>query len=356
MEETKADASNFVQRIVQPIGNRFATKVSNPNSKPREDINPEIDRLTVIVRFLSVPRLPSSGTNPILEVVQSLWPVLDAFSVRFPLDSAVAEKICRFHKHAMRSMGAVEYEPMLEPLMNQFIQSYERSRQSAYLYAASICVTEYGRDPKHHSNLFRMVNAMATVSFSFLTNLDALIRHPDVVEELFYMMGRMISHCPEPLVMSPLLRSLFQCAVVGMQLDHREANKGTLNFIENSISYGLILKERNRKELQQALESVLVNEGQYVVKNLILSLMGDLPAYSVDTGNGSIAGILWKLSSLSPAMANQWITEASANAPERARMDFLGVASALIPRNDFNLAVRAFMTACRRERRLATRQ
>jgi len=201
-----------------------------------------------------------------------------------------------------------------------------------------------------------MVNAMATVSFSFLTNLDALIRHPDVVEELFYMMGRMISHCPEPLVMSPLLRSLFQCAVVGMQLDHREANKGTLNFIENSISYGLILKERNRKELQQALESVLVNEGQYVVKNLILCLMGDLPAYSVDTGNGSIAGILWKLSSLSPAMANQWINKASANAPERARMDFLGVASALIPRTDFNLAVRAFMSACRRERRLATRR
>jgi len=351
VQETQVDGSNYVQRIVQPIGNRLSTKAADPNSKPKKDIIPELDRLTVIVRFLTIPSRTASSTSPIMEIIQSVWPILDALSTRFPLDTAIAEKVCRLHKHALRSCGAVAYEPMLKPLMKQLIQSYESSRQSAYLYAASICVTEYGRDPKHTSNLFGMINAMATVSFSFLKSLDDLTRHPDVVEELFYMMGRMVNHCPIPLIMSPLLRSLFQCAAVGMQLDHRDANKGTLNFIENSISFGNSLKEQNYPDCQQALERVLADEGQPIVNNLVRALTGDLQAYNVDAGSGSIAGILWKLQLFSPAMMNQWITVALAGAPERPRAEFVGVVNGGVPRKDFNLAVRAFMNACRREKR-----
>mmetsp|Transcript_23554 Transcript_23554/g.65374 ORF Transcript_23554/g.65374 Transcript_23554/m.65374 type:complete len:954 (-) Transcript_23554:96-2957(-) len=355
VQDTKVDGSNYGQRIVQPIGSRLAAKAADPNSKPKQDIIPELDRLTVIVRCLNIPSLTASHTCPVVEIMQSVWPILDTLSVRFALNSAMAEKICRLHKHSLRSCGAAAYEPMLENLMKQLIQSYERSRQSAYLYAASICVTEYGRYPKHASNLFNMINAMASVSFSFLQNLEDLTNHPDVVEELFYMMGRMITHCPEPLITSPLLRSLFQCAVVGMQLDHRDANKGTLNFVENSVSYGLSMKEQNKQGPLQALESVLADEGQSVVNNLARSLVGDLPAYSVDVGNGSIAGVLWKLHFLSPTMMSQWITVALANAPERPRAEFVGIVNSGVPRNDFNAAVRGFMNACKRERRFAGR-
>jgi len=355
VQDTKVDGSNFVQRIVQPIGNRLAANAADPNSKPKQDIIPELDRLIVIVRCLTIPSLPTSHTSPIMEIIQSVWPILDALSVRFALNNFMAEKICQLHKHALRSCGAVAYEPMLESLMKQLVQSYQRSRQSAYLYAASICVTEYGRDPKHASNLFNMLNTMASVSFSFLNNLEDLTHHPDVVEELFYMMGRMITYCPEPLVLSPLLRSLFQCAVVGMQLDHRDANKGTLNFVENSVSYGLSVKEQNKRESLQALESVLATEGQYIVNNLARSLTGDLPAYCVDAGSGSIAGVLWKLRFFSPSMMSQWITIALTNAPELPRAEFIGILNSGVPRNDFNTAVRGFMNACKRERRLAGR-
>ena len=353
VQETQIDGSNFVQRIVQPIGNRLSAKAADPNSNPKKDILPELDRLTVTVRFLTISSLQASGKSPIVEIMQSVWPLLDGLSTRFPNDIGISEKICRLHKHALRSCGVIAYEPMLEPLAKQLVQSYERSRQSAYLYAASICVTEYGRDPKHSANLFGMINAMASVSFSFLNSLDDLTRHPDVVEELFYMMGRMITHCPTPLVTSPLLHPLFQCAAVGMKLDHRDANKGTLNFLENSISFGLSLKEQNNPDCQHALERVLASEGQSIVNNLVLSLTGDLQAYNVDAGTGSIAGILWKLKSLAPGMMAPWITVALGNAPERPRMEFAGVMNGEVPRKDFNLAVRAFMNACKRERRFA---
>ncbi|KAL3920557.1 MAG: hypothetical protein SGILL_003204 [Bacillariaceae sp.] len=350
VQDTRVDGSSFVQRIVQPIGNRLTEKVSSPNCNPKHDILPELDRLTVVVRFMTLPT-SSNGNHPIVELIQSTWSLLDTAASRFPLDVALAEKICRLHKHALRACGAAAYAPMLDPLMEQLVRSYERSRQAPYLYAASICVTEYGRDPNYGLKLFNMINSMATVSFTFLRNLEDLTQHPDVVEELFYLMGRMISHCPEPLVMSPLLISLFQCAVVGMQLDHRDANKGTLNFVENSVSYGLSLRESSNQDCQQALERVLVAEGQAVVNNLMLSLMGELPAYSIDQGHGSIAGILWKLNLLNQAMVAQWMTTALVKAPEQARIDFLSILSSGLPREDFNVAVRGFMSACRRDPR-----
>jgi len=99
--------------------------------------------------------------------------------------------------------------------------------------------------PRAYSlKLLEMVSALAQTSFTFLRTLEDLTHHPDVVEELFYLMGRAITHCPDPLVTSPLLLSLFQCAAVGMQAVHRDANKGTLNFLENAVSYGLRLREQ----------------------------------------------------------------------------------------------------------------
>jgi transportin-3 len=305
------------------------------------------------VRFISLPT-SYKGTNPIVDLVQSSWSLLENASNRFPQDTVLAERICRLHKHALRACGPAAYAPMIDPLMEQLVRSFERSHQAPFLYAASICVTEYGIDPNYSLKLFNMINSMASVSFTFLRSLDDLTQHPDVVEELFYLMGRMIQHCPEPLVLSPLLHSLFQCAVVGMQLDHRDANKGTLTFVENSISYGLSLREYPNPKSQQALEHVLAAEGQRIVTNLMLSLMGELPAYTIDRGHGSVAGILWKLNLLLPAVVSQWMTTALDKAPERPRIDFTSILSGGLAREDFNVAVRGFMSACRRQPRMAT--
>jgi transportin-3 len=242
---------------------------------------------------------------------------------------------------------------MLDALIQQLVRSFERSHQAPFLYASSICITEYGQDPSKAKLLYDMVAAMATTAFSFLRTLEELTNHPDVVEEFFYLMGRMMSHCPDPLARSPLLQSLFQCAVVGMQLDHHGANKGTIKFLEHTISYGLSLREQNKPECQAALEQVLSQEGHSIVANLARAMMGDLPAYS-----NQIPEILWKLNLLCPGLLSQWLTAAfdSAALPERAKNDFMGALDTGLARDEFSLAVRAFQSACARERRLRKAQ
>lgn len=355
IQDTNENGTTVLTRVVQPIGNRLAARVGEVNASPRHII-PEIERLTTVVQHLSMPteNSPSGETHPVTALLQSTWSFLETAASRFPQDMNLAEKICRLHKHSLRSCGARHYEPLIDSLMEFLVKSYERSRQSPFLYAASICVAEYGRNPAYSQKLLSMVSAMAQTSFTFLHTLEDLTHHPDVVEELFYMMGRMITYCPDPLVTSPLLQSLFRCAAVGMQVAHRDANKGTLNFLENTISYGLSLREQPPKpESEAALERILVQEGQIIVTNMARAMMGELPTFS-----NQVPELLWKLNLLCPELLAQWLTVAfttAINPPERAKNGFMGALDRGLPRDDFNLAVRAFMSACERERKLQQR-
>lgn len=355
IQDTNDDGTAILSLIVQPIGTRLAARVAEPNASPKVII-PEIERLTTVVQHLTMPtNAANGGTHPITTLIQSTWGLLDTAAARFPQDMNMAEKICRLHKHSLRTCGARAYEPMIDALMEFLVKSYERSRQSPFLYAASICVAEYGRNPAYSKKLLDLVSAMAQTSFTFLRTLEDLTHHPDVVEEFFYLMGRMVSYCPDPLVTSPLLGSLFQCAAVGMQVAHRDANKGTLKFLENTVSYGLRLREQPpQPNCQAALEHVLTQEGQTIVTNMARAMMGELPTYS-----NQVPELLWKLNLLCPELLARWLNTAfagDATPPERAKVGFMGALDNGLPRDDFNLAVRAFMSACERERKIQPRQ
>lgn len=347
IQDTRDDGKLSLKRLAQPVGNRLASIVTDLNASPTRII-PEIDRLTVIVQFLTVP-ISDQNIHPMIELLQSSWALLETAMNRFSGDIMLAETICRLHKHALRNLGAKAYLPMLDALMKHLVTSFERSHQSPFLYAASICITEYSHDPTYSQRLFDMVAAMATVFFSFNRSLLELTEQPDVAEEFFYLMGRMISYCPDPVVKSPLLKSVAQCAVVGMQLEHHGANKGTLKFLENTISYGLELRQQNKPDSQAALEQVLLQEGQAIVTNLAGTMTGDLPSYS-----NQAPELLWKMNLLCPGLLTQWLTSAFATTsgvPERAKIDFMSVLDTGLARDEFSLAVRAFQTACDRERR-----
>jgi uncharacterized membrane protein required for colicin V production len=87
-------------------------------------------------------------------------------------------------------------------------------------------------------------------------------------------------------------------------------NKGTLTFVENSITYGLSQREYPNPKSQQALEHVLAVVGQRIVTNLMLSLMRELAANTIDRSHGSVAGILRKLTLLLPVVVSLYMTAA----------------------------------------------
>lgn len=297
-----------------------------------------------------------SRSEFILGLMRETWPMLDAAGQKYPRDFNCGEKLCRLHKHSLRECGPAHYAPMLEPLLEQTVKNFGLSLSSPYLYLASVIISEYGRDASHSKLLYDMVASLSSAVFNTLRTTDDFTAHPDVVEEFFFMAGRMVNKCPSPLVQSSLLNSLLQCAALGMKLHHRDANRGTLNFLESTVSYSLKLRSSSHLDANQqadigALEQAILAEGQPLVTNLAQALLGDLPAYRLDSGSGSIAGVLFYLNQLCPELLMQWIQPPLTSAPEHAKSAFLVTLHNQVAREEFNSSVRRFTAVCERSRK-----
>jgi len=370
---SSADASHMFNRIVTPIGNRLTSLLAaqerinlttSLSTSSLRQVVAEIERLTVIVRYLKSPKRsifdsgvvePSLSDTLIVELMKQSWDLLDTVTQRHPADSNLAEKLCRLHKHAMRNCGAQVYAPLVGPFMTQLIRNFRHSYQSPYLYAASICITEFGTDPTYVPQLFHLISELSSTIFERMISLDDFTQHPDVVEEYFYLSGRFMTHCPEPLVVSPFFRKIIQRAVIGLHIHHREANKGTLNFLENTVAFGLNIGQSAvlvSEECKAAFQEAIIGEGPAIVHNLAHALLGDLPSYSLDHGSGSVAGVLWKLNALCPNLVHEWIRPAVSRAPEPAKSDLMAAMTRMAGREEFNGVVRHFKTSCDRTRRM----
>ena len=354
---------SIINHLAQPIINNLKAIASSDNASSPKQVSAEVCRLTTLIQHIRLPQASSQHATGaltrsefILSLMRETWPMLDSVSQKYPRDFNCGEKLCRLHKHSLRECGPAHYVPLLESLVEQTVRNFSSSFSSPYLYLASIIVSEYGRDPAQSKLLYDMVASLSSSVFNALRTTNDFIAHPDVVEEFFFMIGRMVNYCPSPLVQSSLLNSLLQCAAIGMKLHHRDANRGTLNFLENTVSYSLKLRSSSSLNVNEqaniaALEQAILSEGQPLVTNLAQALLGDLPAYRLDSGSGSIAGVLFHLNELCPELLMQWIQPPLTCAPEHAKSQFLATLYNRVARDEFNSSVRRFTAVCERSRK-----
>mmetsp|Transcript_24213 Transcript_24213/g.55109 ORF Transcript_24213/g.55109 Transcript_24213/m.55109 type:complete len:523 (+) Transcript_24213:4205-5773(+) len=353
--------ANILVTVVGPVGQRLEGLLApdKTGTNPKQVMG-EIERITAVVRYADPPPPPPGSQHLIVQLMMQSMPLLESASARFGRDFNIVEKICRCYKHALRNCG-VSFAPLLESLLRTLLKNFADSFMSPYLYAASICITEFGSHVSCAQMLFYVTTELSNTAFQRFKTLDDFTSHPDVVEEYFYFMGRAISHCPVDLVRSPLLNSVFQCAVVGMQVEHREAHKGILVFLETSITLAVDALSRDQKwstnvraSCAEPLQAVIIAEAAAVVHALVRALTGDLPSYSLDSGSGSLAGILWKLNILCPKLLQEWVAGSmiSLSVREAAANTLIGALRSHARREVFNGAVRQFVNFCDRERKL----
>lgn len=350
------DGRDLLNRLVQPVGNRLAAHVADAQATTSRSVIPELDRFTAIVRHLKLPHQPPA-THPVVELIQSAWSLLHQATQRFPQSQSLAEAVCRLHKHCIRTCGATAYAPLMKPLSQQLAQSFETTRQSAFLYCASICVTDFGPDPSYAERLLGLVNALCTHAFTFLRDANDFSNHPDVVEELFYLADRLLRHCPEVLCASPLLSALAQSALVGMQVDHKGANRGTLKFMTNLVALGTTTTAEGAS-MRTQVTTVLQAQGPALVANMVQAMCGHLPYYASHNSDHPFPTMLWKLYATCPDVLAQWLTRtlaSSAAIPDHAKADFLHAFSAPLTQSGFLYAVEEFEQVCSRVRRFQRR-
>jgi len=254
---------------------------------------------------------------------------------------------------------------MLRNMITHLVRHFARSPLSSYVYASSICITEFGRDPSKEQILFDMFNSLSSTVFALFQSLEDFRQRPDVAEEYFYLASRFLDYCPDTLVHSPLLASVLRCGVVGLALEHREAQRGVLHCFERTVVVAYdatnaaphdAAAERDARRAR-ALRSLLVEGpdglGRDIAEGVVKALTGDLPAYALDEGHGSLVGVLWRLRLFCPTELPMWCANALANVPERfasndIKQDLLVSIAHAPPRKDaFCDALLVFSARCR---------
>lgn len=259
------------------------------------DVNCSLEHLTVVVSSFrwKASNAPTNSVNPVLPLMQHCWPILTRILERFGGEASVAENISRCHKHAMRNCGD-EFSPLLPSLMQQIGDAFSKTFVSSYLYLASICVTEFGSSQSHGQAVLSLVEGLSNIVNSRFVGMEQLNNFPDVAEEFFYLLSRYVGQCPEITKIggSFLIESINR-VILGMRMQHREANRGALNFMDSILDCARNSSRGNN------LTGLLNACGPEVVTCCLKCFTGSGPIFYLDRGSCCLCSVLFKLCVLS---------------------------------------------------------
>ena len=211
-----------------------------------------------------------------------------------------------------------KFEPYLCTMSQHLAEEYSVSSLAAFLYGGSICVSTFGSKvgSAENGHLVAMLSSMTTSFFTEFNGLDKFEKKPDIVEEFFYLMGTVTS--TSPLIFMQTMQStstVYEAGIVGLQMKHRDAHRGILNFFEKVIN---IVSPNNKKntstaEIQQAVMTKVLDFGGRLVSALVMALSGLLTLHTLG-GTRPISKLfleLWDVSKfVSETLFQEWLSTA----------------------------------------------
>lgn len=141
-----------------------------------------------------------------------------------------------------------------------------------------------------------MVWSFSNSFFIKFPSVEFLTQAPDVVEEYFHFMTKVLKYAPDDFVNSkPEATAIVSAGINALSLQHREAQKGVLLFLETFIKLG------SSDSPNKDVSSNLVKEcAVHITLGLFSLLSAKWSAYAIDERDGCISDVLWNLKYLFP--------------------------------------------------------
>lgn len=365
--------------VIDPIATALAGNLSQ-RPVPLKTVLENLDRITIILRY-TIPKeeyrqnqtlvggvtsssnssaLSASGEtgnhtqrHPVALAFERIWPQLQQILESNTSDH-VTEKVCRCYKYVIRNLG-VSFRDLLERMADHLVQGFARGHNAAFLYAGANCFSVFGQNSPDASQcneiLYRMLWSFSASFFAKFQSITDFEQRPDVVEEYFYLLAKTLECCPGPLVASPQAVMLVQAGITGLQLKHREAQKGILLFFERLVALPNI--GQSDQQFQNSIFVVIERVAPDLVSALFMCLSGQIPAYALDENQGSISDVLWTLKQLTPGGLKGCVVQALSKLPsncqeEGAKLSLSELLTQSQTRRDFSDLLETFEQLCRR--------
>lgn len=204
----------------------------------------------------------------------------------------------------MRACGP-SFAPYVQAMVEHLLRHFRTRPFPAYLYAASICASEFGKQLPQL--MLELLVQFSTEVFKTLTDLPAYEQHPDLVEEYFFLVATFLEACPLVFMQTgQLIDHILTSGVHGLALNHREARSGIISCLQHFVGAALLNPARHEAALQlrAAVGELLVRHGQNLVGGLLGALMNPDKQWdlSVDDHRGNPVDVLWKFANVNPEL------------------------------------------------------
>mmetsp|Transcript_10560 Transcript_10560/g.64920 ORF Transcript_10560/g.64920 Transcript_10560/m.64920 type:complete len:614 (+) Transcript_10560:1162-3003(+) len=189
-----------------------------------------IDPLSAVFSVQNPRGAPSVSTA----YMQAL-PGIDAVLTSLPHDEIIAEHACRVVKYAVKvGTRAADFGiDILHPSLEFLHKHYHLGNHACYLYATSELVKTFSKT--RSSKLAALVSEMLQTSCNLLSNAEAVAAYPDVADDTFSLAGRCIAYAPQLLEQGKVLSPLAQGARVAILVNHKDANIGSILFLQRLL-------------------------------------------------------------------------------------------------------------------------
>jgi len=341
------DSRELLVRLASPI----IARLQRSDVLSKQQVLSEISKLTILIREYPSNSGPQDS-HPIFELVRSSWLLLSHLTESMKDDFQASETICRFHKHAMRSSGIESFKELLPQLSLLILQCFVTSLQSPFLYLASVVVREYANYPNEAYLVLENTSKMLqTVQMRIdLKNIAELRIVPDVVEEVFYLLSRTLACLPHYLLQSQpdgssasfQVEVWLEHACVGVTLNHREAHKAVISFLNEVLNF---VERSGPSDAKMTAQAAVDRVGQCLTYRAMKAAFEDDLLFAQER---ALPGLLWRLQSIDHGVFLGWMKaalESMTNAPSTAKSEFFEAVKACLPQDEFFGAFEAFRAA-----------
>ena len=300
-----AQCTETLKALLQPIASSLHENLQR--SAASEAIS-DVKRLAGFFRSIKVRR-HSHDDNPVSIVFSFLWSLLAQVLAQDPSEQA-AEKVCQCYKYVIRASGT-NFERHITVMADHLATQFNQTPFSAFLYAGSICISEFGKrnltDQTLQSVLMKMYVDMSSSFFQRYQSIEDFERAPDTAEEFLFLTAKVMEFFPE-FILGPTVESqqrsriYFQLALAGTRSSHRGIVRGSLTLFDKLISHlNTSSSGPVADKLRADVMSLLSESATPLIGNLAFVLSDPSLNHVVEENIDLIAKLFWNFRELSPS-------------------------------------------------------